>query len=138
MTRLSEQRDVQDALIDHRIGIGWDYLPPDEILNARGGDLREPFLVPIVAAHSRFPSPPACHPQPTIPPPTQLFRYSNPSTRVGANRQPAESFPPIPSPRPCRSPAPRSPRDPAAAAPAPRMNSPSSWTAATHQADGRA
>ena len=48
MTRLSEKRDVQDALVNHLIGIGWQYLPPDEILKARGGDLREPFLLPIV------------------------------------------------------------------------------------------
>ena len=34
MTRLSEKRDVQDALINHLIGIGWDYLPPEEALQA--------------------------------------------------------------------------------------------------------
>lgn len=32
MTRLSEQRDVQDALINCLIGIGWTYLPPDDAL----------------------------------------------------------------------------------------------------------
>jgi len=47
MTRLSEKRDVQDALVNHLIGIGWEYLPPDEIKNMRNGDEREPFLVPI-------------------------------------------------------------------------------------------
>jgi len=47
MTRLSEKRDVQDALVNYLIGIGWDYLPPDEALQARSGDLREPFLVPL-------------------------------------------------------------------------------------------
>jgi hypothetical protein len=28
MTRLSEKRDVQEALVSHLIGIGWEYLPP--------------------------------------------------------------------------------------------------------------
>ena len=31
MPRLSEKRDVQDALVNHLIGIGWEYLP-DEIM----------------------------------------------------------------------------------------------------------
>jgi hypothetical protein len=31
MTRLSEKRDVQDALVNYLIGIGWEYLPPDEV-----------------------------------------------------------------------------------------------------------
>ena len=47
MTRLSEKRDVQDALVNYLIGIGWEYLPPDEIKNARNDDEREPFLAPI-------------------------------------------------------------------------------------------
>jgi len=47
MTRLSEKRDVQDALVNYLIGIGWEYLPPDEIMNMRNGDEREPFLLPI-------------------------------------------------------------------------------------------
>ena len=47
MTRLSEKRDVQDALINHLIGIGWEYLPPDEITDMRNGDEGEPFFVPI-------------------------------------------------------------------------------------------
>jgi type I restriction enzyme R subunit len=52
MTRLSEKRDVQDALVNYLIGIGWEYLPPDEIKNARNSDEREPFLVPI--AHQQL------------------------------------------------------------------------------------
>ena len=52
MTRLSEKRDVQDALVNYLIGIGWKYLPPDEIMNMRNGDEREPFLVPI--AHQQL------------------------------------------------------------------------------------
>jgi len=54
MTRLSEERDVQDALVNYLIGIGWEYLPPDEIQDFRSlGDFgsldaeREPFLFPI-------------------------------------------------------------------------------------------
>jgi type I restriction enzyme R subunit len=54
MTRLGEKRDVQDALVNYLIGIGWEYLPPNEIRDLRGlpdfGGLnpeREPFLVPI-------------------------------------------------------------------------------------------
>ncbi|MGA9350825.1 MAG: HsdR family type I site-specific deoxyribonuclease [Anaerolineae bacterium] len=54
MTRLSEKRDVQDALVNYLIGIGWEYLPPDETQDLRGlrdlGGLnpeREPFLLPI-------------------------------------------------------------------------------------------
>ena len=31
MTRLSEKRDVQDALVNYIIGIGQEYLLPDEI-----------------------------------------------------------------------------------------------------------
>ena len=32
MTRLSEKRDVQDAPVNYLIGIGWEYLPLDEIM----------------------------------------------------------------------------------------------------------
>jgi len=46
MTRLSEKRDVQEALVTYLIGSGWDYLPPDDVLQARGNDLRESFLPP--------------------------------------------------------------------------------------------
>ena len=47
MSRLSEKRDVQEALVTYLIGSGWDYVPPDEMLQARGNDLREPFLLSI-------------------------------------------------------------------------------------------
>jgi len=47
MTRLSEKRDVQEALVTYLIGSGWDYLPPAEALAARNDDLREPFLLDI-------------------------------------------------------------------------------------------
>jgi len=32
MTRLSQKRDVQDALVNYFIGIGWEYLPLDKIM----------------------------------------------------------------------------------------------------------
>ncbi|UCC88336.1 MAG: type I restriction endonuclease subunit R, partial [Anaerolineales bacterium] len=44
MTRLTEQRDVQDQLINHLIGIDWRYLPPGDVVAARGADEHEPFL----------------------------------------------------------------------------------------------
>ena len=51
MTRLSEKRDVQDQLINHLVGVGWRYLPPDDVRDFRSlGDFgslnpeREPFL----------------------------------------------------------------------------------------------
>ena len=48
MSRLSEKRDVQEQLINYLVGIGWQYWPPDDVLAARNGDEREPFL-PAVA-----------------------------------------------------------------------------------------
>ena len=45
MTRLSEKRDVQDQLINHLIGIGWNYLPPGDVVADRGENEREPFLL---------------------------------------------------------------------------------------------
>ncbi len=47
MTRLSEKRDVQDQLVDYLVGIGWEYIPPDDVGLARGGDERESFLLEI-------------------------------------------------------------------------------------------
>jgi len=48
VTRLSEKRDVQEALVHFLIGAGWEYLPPDDCLAARGEDLRQPFLPEVV------------------------------------------------------------------------------------------
>ena len=48
MTRISEKRDVQDALVNYLVGIGWIYLPSE----ARGGDeaqLREAVVLPASA-----------------------------------------------------------------------------------------
>jgi len=48
MSRITEKRDVQDALIHYLRGLGWEYLPPVDTLRARGDDARQPFL-PAVA-----------------------------------------------------------------------------------------
>lgn len=47
MTRVSEKRDVQDQLINHLIGIGWEYWPPQDVIKVRDGNKREPFLSPV-------------------------------------------------------------------------------------------
>jgi type I restriction enzyme R subunit len=51
VSRLSEKRDVQEALVHFLIGSGWEYLPPDDVLQVRGRNLREPFL-PTIARDS--------------------------------------------------------------------------------------
>lgn len=48
MTLISEKRDVQDHLITYLTGIGWTYLPPDDVLQARGGDETQPFLPQVL------------------------------------------------------------------------------------------
>ncbi|MBN1887290.1 MAG: HsdR family type I site-specific deoxyribonuclease, partial [Thermoflexales bacterium] len=48
MTRITEKRDVQDALINYLIGIGWTYLPPEDVLQMRGGDEAQPFLLDVL------------------------------------------------------------------------------------------
>ncbi|MBK8903117.1 MAG: HsdR family type I site-specific deoxyribonuclease [Anaerolineaceae bacterium] len=44
MTRITEQKDVQDALIHYLRGIGWTYLPPLDVVEMRGRDEKQPFL----------------------------------------------------------------------------------------------
>ncbi len=48
MSRITEKRDVQEALISYLRGLGWEYLPPVDALHARVDDPRQPFL-PAVA-----------------------------------------------------------------------------------------
>jgi len=48
MSLITEKRDVQDRIINYLISIGWDYLPPSEILTLRDNHIKEPFLVPVV------------------------------------------------------------------------------------------
>jgi type I restriction enzyme R subunit len=40
--------DVQKSLITYLLGIGWDYVPPEDIMRRRHGNLREPFLPAIL------------------------------------------------------------------------------------------
>jgi type I restriction enzyme R subunit len=47
MKSLSEKRDVQDQLINHLVGIAWEYLPPLEVMKVRNGNAKEGFLSPI-------------------------------------------------------------------------------------------
>ena len=47
MTLITEKRDVQDQVIIHLIGIGWEYLAPADVAAARGDDDKEPFLPEI-------------------------------------------------------------------------------------------
>ena len=47
MPLITEKIDVQNKIIDCLISIGWDYLPPSDILTLRGGNLKEPFLTSI-------------------------------------------------------------------------------------------
>jgi len=48
MPLITEKRDVQDQLINHLIGIGWEYLPPEDVMQLRGGDEAQPLL-PLIA-----------------------------------------------------------------------------------------
>lgn len=48
MTLLSEKRDVQDALVNYLMGIGWQYLPPGDVAQRRGNDETEPFLLDVL------------------------------------------------------------------------------------------
>lgn len=43
MILLSEKRDVQDQLINHLIGVGWEYLPPADVAAAWGRGEKLPF-----------------------------------------------------------------------------------------------
>ena len=47
MSLITEKIDVQNKVINYLISIGWDYLAPSDVLDLRGGNLREPFLTPI-------------------------------------------------------------------------------------------
>ena len=47
MSRITEQKDVQDQLINYLVGIGWTYLPPEECAKMRGGDETDAFLLDL-------------------------------------------------------------------------------------------
>ncbi|MGC8979626.1 type I restriction endonuclease subunit R [Caldisericum sp.] len=48
MRPITEKRDVQDRVIEHLKGIGWEYIPPADLLQKRG-NLKEPFISDILA-----------------------------------------------------------------------------------------
>ena len=48
MSRISEQRDVQNNLINHLLAVDWQYLPPSEIVKQRGNDETQPFLPDVL------------------------------------------------------------------------------------------
>ncbi|MGB9807686.1 MAG: type I restriction endonuclease subunit R [Thermosulfidibacteraceae bacterium] len=47
MRPITEKRDVQDRVIEYLKGIGWEYIPPDDLLRKRG-NLKEPFISDIL------------------------------------------------------------------------------------------
>jgi hypothetical protein len=47
MSLITEQRDVQDQLINYLQGIGWSYLPLLTVAKERANDEGEPFLPAI-------------------------------------------------------------------------------------------
>ena len=50
MTRITEKRDVQDQLINYLSGIGWTFIPQNELPACRDHDERKPFLVETLSA----------------------------------------------------------------------------------------
>ncbi len=47
MRLITEKIDVQNRIINYLRSIDWNYIPPQEIIELRGG-IKEPFLIPIV------------------------------------------------------------------------------------------
>ncbi len=45
MPLITEKIDVQNKIINCLISIGWDYLPPSEILELRGGKENRPLFL---------------------------------------------------------------------------------------------
>ncbi len=50
MTRITEKRDVQDQLINCLSGIGWTFIPQNELPAWRDHDEHEPFLIETLRA----------------------------------------------------------------------------------------
>jgi len=48
MRLITEGRDVQDRVIDYLQAIGWEYIPPEDLNQMRGFDIREPFIPEIL------------------------------------------------------------------------------------------
>ena len=45
---ITEKKDVQDRAIDYLQTIGWEYIPPADLQEKRGYDIKEPFILEIL------------------------------------------------------------------------------------------
>ena len=48
MRLISEEKDVQDRVINHLQAIDWEYIPPADLNERRGLDVKEPFILDIL------------------------------------------------------------------------------------------
>ncbi|HIP66572.1 MAG TPA: HsdR family type I site-specific deoxyribonuclease, partial [Candidatus Nanopusillus sp.] len=48
MKPITEKRDVQDRIINYLQAIGWKYIPPADLNEKRGYDIKEPFIPDIL------------------------------------------------------------------------------------------
>ena len=48
MRLITEKRDVQDRVINYLQAIGWEYIPPADLNEKRGFDIKEPFILEIL------------------------------------------------------------------------------------------
>ncbi|MBW9221497.1 HsdR family type I site-specific deoxyribonuclease [Methanothermococcus sp. SCGC AD-155-C09] len=48
MKPITEKRDVQDRIINYLQAIGWKYIPPADLNEKRGYDIKEPFILDIL------------------------------------------------------------------------------------------
>jgi len=47
MRPITETRDVQNRVIEYLQAIGWEYIPPADLQEKRGYDIKEPFILEI-------------------------------------------------------------------------------------------
>lgn len=48
MKLITEKKDVQDRVIEYLQAIGWEYIPPADLQEKRGYDIKEPFILEIL------------------------------------------------------------------------------------------
>ncbi|MCD6219679.1 HsdR family type I site-specific deoxyribonuclease, partial [Candidatus Calescamantes bacterium] len=48
MRFITEKKDVQNRVIDYLQAIGWEYIPPADLQEKRGFDIKEPFILKIL------------------------------------------------------------------------------------------
>ena len=48
MKLITEKRDVQNRVIDYLRAIYWEFIPPTDIQEKRGYDIKEPFILEIL------------------------------------------------------------------------------------------